>query len=196
MHSEKRFVEQKSSHPWLNESVERAVADKRDAEGTPSEKEQAKACSSIVLREYNDWVRATHHDLANMRQGSKAWLKKERQLQLHKQKCSSIPALKLHDGTWTCDNKGKADALATALAGKYALANLQEGEYTAITDETLEWLVDRGKVLHPEAAKNIMVELRADSATGPDAVPTRLIKNCANSLALPVYLLALAILRT
>ena len=41
----KRIVEKKSTHPWLNEAVLRAVADKRDAEGTPLEKEKAQACS-------------------------------------------------------------------------------------------------------------------------------------------------------
>ena len=39
-----------------------------------------------------------------------------------------------------------------------------------------------------------MAHLREDSVTGPDRVPTRIIKQCAGALATPVYLLALAIL--
>ena len=192
----KRIVEKKSTHPWLNEVVLQAVANKKDAEGTPSEKEKAVVCSSIVLREYNGWVSEVHKELASMRQGSKAWWKRERQLQLQKQKCSSIPALKKSDGTWTCDSKGKADELATTLVGKYTLTDQCDNEYSTIDDETLDWLIDRGKVLHPTAARDIMKALREDSATGPDAVPTRIIKRCADALALPVYLLAMAILRS
>ena len=54
--------------------------------------------------------------------------------------------------------------------------------------------MDRASVLHPAAAKNIMAHLREDSATGLDKVPTRIIKKCASALAMPVYLLAIAIL--
>ena len=74
------------------------------------------------------------------------------------------------------------------------LAEGQTNEYSAITDETPEWLIDRGKVLHPTAARDIMRALRVDSATGPDMVPTRIIKHCADALAVPVYLLAMRIL--
>ena len=73
----KRIVEQKSTQPWLNEVVLRAVADKKDAEGTPPEKEKAVERSSIVLRAYNGWVSEVHKELASMRQGSKAWWKRE-----------------------------------------------------------------------------------------------------------------------
>ena len=191
----KRIVERKSTHPWLNEAVLQAVADKRDAEGTPGETEKAKACSSAVLQEYNGWVSDVHKH-ASMKQGSKNWWKVERQLQLQKQKCSSIPALKQEDGTWTRDSKGKADVLATTLSSKYTLAERQSGEYSTIQDERLNWLLDRGKVLHPAAARDIMKALREDSATGPDMVPTRMIKRCADALAVPVYMLAMAILKS
>ena len=133
----KRIVERKSTHSWLNEAVLQAVADKRDAEGTPGETEKAKACSSAFLREYNGWVSDVHKQLASMKQGSKNWLKVERQLQLQKQRCSSIPALKHGDGTWTRDSKGKADVLATTLSSKYTLAECQSSEYSTIKDERL-----------------------------------------------------------
>ena len=41
-----------------------------------------------------------------------------------------------------------------------------------------------------------MSTLKADSATGPDAVPTRVIKRCAAALARPVYMLAMTIVAT
>ena len=153
-------------------------------------------CSQVVIQEYNNWVTKVHKDLTDMKPGSKSWWKFERQLQLQKQRCSSIPALKLADGSWTCDNKGKADVLATTLASKYSLAELRPNDYSDIDEEHLNWLIDRGQVLTPLAARDIMKSLREDSATGPDLVPTRIIKHCADSLAIPVYLLAMTILRT
>ena len=192
----KRIVERKSTHPWLNDAVLRAVAEKRDAEGTASERDKNIMCSRIVMQEYNRWVAKVHNDLVGMKQGSKSWWKWERQLQLQKQRCSSIPALKLTDGTWTCDNKEKANALANTLANKYKLADLRSSNYSDIDEEQLNWLIDRGRTLHPLAARDIMKKLREDSAMGPDLVPTRIIKHCASSLAVPVYLLAMTILAT
>jgi hypothetical protein len=64
-----------------------------------------------------------------------------------------------------------------------------------VRDEQLDWLTDREALLHPDAARGIMEDLREDSATGPDRVPTRIIKRCAKALALPVYFLAVCILR-
>ena len=49
----KHVIERKSTHPWLNDAVQRAVRDKRDAEGTSAEKEKAKDCSSVVMQEYD-----------------------------------------------------------------------------------------------------------------------------------------------
>ena len=196
MHQEEESSGEKNTHPWLNEAVLQAVTEKRDAEGTPSERERAESCSNTVMREYNAWVSETHKELSSMKQGCKCWWTRERQLQYQKQNCGSIPALKLSDGTWAIDSKSKADALATTLASKYTLAELQENEYSTITDERLDWLSDRSQILHPEAARDIMADLQEDSATGPDAVPTRIIERCADALALPVYFLAMTILQS
>ena len=76
------------------------------------------------------------------------------------------------------------------------MAELRPNDYSDIDEEHLNWLIDRGQVLTPLAARDIMKSLREDSATGPDLVPTRIIKHCADSLAIPVYLLAMTILRT
>ena len=58
------------------------------------------------------------------------------------------------------------------------------------------WLTDRASVLTVNAACQVMEDLREDSATGPDKVPTRIIKQCAQALATPVYLLGMLILKT
>ena len=113
---------------------------------------------------------------------------------MHKNRCSSIPALKNSEGTWVRDCEGKANLLADTLSGKYKLAACSNNEYSSVSDEQLNWLIDRTAVLHPAAARDIMASLRVDSASGPDKVPTRIIKRCASGLATPVYLLAISIL--
>ena len=190
----KRITEEKSSHPWLNDEVLRAVASKRDAEGTTMESQKTVECSNIVKQEYDKWTAKLRGDLVHMKTGSKAWWKQEKQLQLQKQRCSSIPALRNRDGDWIRDSEGKANLLATTLAGKYKLAAIKTNQYSSIGEDQLDWLVDRAALLNPDAAKNIMAHLREDSAAGPDRVPTRIIKQCACALATPVYLLAMAIL--
>ena len=47
-----------------------------------------------------------------------------------------------------------------------------------------------------EDAEKIMQKLDESSATGPDKVPTKILKRCAQALALPVAMLAQSILAT
>jgi len=186
----------KSTHPWLNEAVLQAVDSKRAAVGTCQEAEQARCCSETIKREYNNWVAKVRSDLKDIAKGSKSWWTRERQLQLKAQKCCSIPALKGADGKWVRDREGKANLLAQTLCSKYNIADCDENDYLVLEDEQLAWLEDRASVLTTDAAFKIMQQLREDSATGPDQVPTRIIKRCAKALATPVYLLAILILRT
>ena len=113
--------DRKSTHPWLNDTVLQAVANKREAEGTPEEAARAETCSEVVKREYFAWVASVRRDLQDKNRGSKTWWARERQLQLKTQKCCSIPALKKPDGSWVRNAQGKADLLAQTLAGTYKL---------------------------------------------------------------------------
>ena len=92
------------------------------------------------------------------------------------------------------DSQGKADLLANTLCSKFKLPEIADNGYAEISQEQVDWLHDRAKILTVDAACKVMQSLREDSATGPDLVPTRIIKRCAAALALPVYLLAMTIL--
>ena len=135
-------------------------------------------------------------DLEEKRKGSKSWWARERQLQRQAQRCCSIPALKKTDGTWVRNGQDKADLLAQTLSAKYTLAVQVKNEYTELAEESLTWATDRESVLTVKAAGQVMSGLREDSATGPDKVPTRIIKQCAQAVVFPMYLLATLILRT
>ena len=60
----------------------------------------------------------------------------------YKSKDAAASALKLVDGTWACNNKGKASALATTLANEYKLAELRPSDYSRVDEEQLIWLID------------------------------------------------------
>ena len=94
------------------------------------------------------------------------------------------------------DSQGKADLLAQTLGAKYTLAERVDNEYSELAEESLTWEADHTRVLTIKAACKVMSNLKEDSATGPDKVPTRIIKRCAQSLSFPVYLLATLIIRT
>ena len=192
--TKKCVIERKSTHPWLNDNVLLAVAAKRDAEDTSLERQRAKECSRVVLCEHQKWADKVKEELRNIPRGSKAWWAREKQLQQQKQKCCSIPALKSSDGKWIRDSQGKADLLAKTLSSKYLLPEHSENEYTKLKPRQLEWIQNRSGLLTHEAAQDIMSNLHEDSATGPDAVPTRIIKRCSAALARPVYMLGMAIL--
>ena len=113
-----------------------------------------------------------------------------------KQKCCSIPALKNSHSQWVRDSQGKADLLANTLCSKLKLPQATANEYAEISQQQVDWLHDRAKTITIDAACKVMQALREDSATGPDLVPTRIIKKCAAALAIPVYLLAMTILKS
>eukprot|EP00973_Karenia_brevis_P018804 2576631-Karenia_brevis.AAC.1 len=60
----------------------------------------------------------------------------------------------------------------------------------------VDWSKCENSALSVESAEEALKTLRDDSATGPDLLPTRILKQCAGALALPVYLLAIAVLKT
>ena len=117
----KMLKENKSTHAWLNEAVLQAVDDKRNAATTSVEAELSKKCSATILNEFRDWGLGVQVELNKMGRGSKSWWARERQLQMHKQKQCSIPALKDKDGSWRLDAAGKAQLLADIFSGECAL---------------------------------------------------------------------------
>ena len=164
----KLLVERKSTHPWLNDRVLRAVDAKRKAEGTSEEKEKAVECSASVLREYNAWCKRVREELNGMQSGSKTWWTKQKQLQQHRQQLCSIPALKDEAGDWIQQPEGRANLLAEAFGAKYHLPAAQRNECSEVMPVQVDWDIDRAAVLSVERAGKALGALREDSATGPD----------------------------
>ena len=94
------------------------------------------------------------------------------------------------------DAEGKANLLAKTFAAKCHLPLAGTNRYTEIDDVMVEWNADRSRTLTVEAVEKILSKLDENSATGPDLLPARILKHCENQLALPLFLLAMAILRS
>jgi len=156
--------------------VLRAVEAKRQAVGTREEGQRAAECSSIILEEYRAWGDKMKTELREMRPGAKAWWAKEKQLQLQKQKVCSIPPLKDAEGTWRFEPQEKANLLAKTLRDKYHLPDVEANSYTTIAPVDVSWTFDRSTTLTVKAAENTLKALDVDSATGPDMLPTRILK--------------------
>ena len=127
-----------------------------------------------------------------MKGASKSWWTRARHLLEAKGKASSIPALKV-DGVWRTEPIEKANAFVDAFTVKNVMEPLEDNEYGIIQENALP----ANPYAEPsvEAVRDILRNLAEDSATGPDRVPTRILKFCADELAEPVQLLVCSILR-
>jgi len=85
--------------------------------------------------------------------------------------------------------------LADTFMSKYSLSDLQENEFSSLNSISED---DAFEVQHLELgdAGAVLEGLREDSATGPDMLPTRILRKISRVLALPVLLLVQSILAT
>ena len=81
----------------------------------------------------------------------------------------------------------KANLIGNTFAKKYALIAVENNKYTELTNAARMQCVPQ--VPTEDAAKKTLENLRADSATGPDALPTRILRECAAPLAKPFRVL-------
>ena len=182
------LVERKSTHPWMNSKVLRAVAFKQNASGTTAELEASKACSEVILTEFKKFVDSTRDRLHSIRRGSKQWWGLARQLLNQRSKSSNIPALKTSAGQWIMDPHGKSVELASCFASKFGFRPARFNEHSRIYPARAQ----QGFFQTPTAAcaNQVLSELRLDSATGPDRISARLLHMCSHVLAEPVAKLA------
>ena len=190
---EKMISESKVKHPWLNSKVLELVRDKVAKQGTAAEAEAIKACSVGVREEYEAWVSRVRQEISEMPRGSKQWWSKTNCLLSKAQKACSINALQGASGTWVRGTADKADLFATTFASKFQMPDSEENEHSLI--EQRGTAMNKLGILTLHAAEQMLKQLDTDSATGPDELPTRIMRECASALAGPVLMLANQILR-
>ena len=188
----KRILQaRKCTHPWLTDEIVQLVAAKRGATEKAEYAKCVKACSEGIMAEYNSYAARSRQALLDARRGSKQWWMLSRELLMQRTKIDSIPALRSDDGCWAHGPSGKAQLLAETFNGKNVLPESSENAYTELQRDQLQKTI---KVLSERDAYKVLASLDEHSGTGPDLLPSRILKNCAKELASPVLKLALAIL--
>ena len=122
----------RSTHPWLTKKAMDAIASKHRAQGQPDEQTAAVECSSILLAEFNAYAGQTRNELVKLKQGSKLWWTKARELLQEKARTSSIPALKVN-GEWVMDAEGKTNAFVDTFAAKNIMIEKKADEFSNIS---------------------------------------------------------------
>jgi hypothetical protein len=85
--------------------------------------------------------------------------------------------------------EAKANHLADTFKSKYKMAEQEINDYTRIEVPQYQKQKTLNKITE-EHAEKVLSDLRRDSATGPDELPARILKECAKELARPLCMLA------
>ena len=189
----KTIYESISSHPWINQTCLELISEKKAAWNTPDFHKKAEVCSRGLFREYLSYVQRTKTELAKLRRGSKQWWSLSKRLMNKAGSSTDIPALKRSDSSWARSPEEKADLFADTFSSKWILPNLVINGYTE--DVTDNLLGDYFIPIRSGKAKFFLASLDSSSGTGPDLLPTRLLKELAAQLAVPFAKLTRSIIK-
>ena len=109
------------------------------------------------------------------------------------EKNCSIPALKLADGNWALTPSEKAEALSKYFDAKVKLPEAVVNEFMELEKASSE--MSSCCLLRVRSAKQTLSLLSVTSATGPDLLPSIILKHCAAALAIPFTKLARRIVK-
>ena len=176
----------KSEHPWLNDVCRAAISAKTAAQGSPDEYRLACECSSVLLKAFHAHRRQLRSKLNGLPRGSKRWWRINKLLMKQTKPTTQIPPLKRSDGSWATSASEKADLLADTFAKKCELPpggeEIQRGEPNA---EMHGFIALRRRWAYAE-----LKNLDPDKATGPDLLPSMILKKCAEELSIPIVLIS------
>ena len=164
------------------------------AEGTADEKTVKLACSKGLKEAYFEHMKKTREELKQTPQSSKKWWLKQKELQRKSATPLGVPALRDQE-KWVLDPQSKADLFAKTFAAKYVLPAEEKTGYSKLQANSKAH-TQRGDLGVTEAAvEQELAGLKEDSATGPDLLPAKVLKDCSKELARPVYCLILLLLQ-
>ncbi len=190
----KWIVDKTYAHPWLNDACREALCRKHAATGTPDFPAKRDACTQVFRDTHKAYVDKVRRDLKTMSPSSRGWWKLSGSLLTKATGQENIPPLKRSDGSWAKSSEEKAAELAKTFKSKSALPTVEENEYTALGPPCTAQMPSFLR-LRTRTVRKILRELDEFSGTGPDLLPTRILKKCAVELSLPVTLLTRLLLR-
>ena len=179
----------KTSHPWLNDRCSKLIEAKIQSEGTPAYTVAQNNCSKGLLLEHDRFICNMRNKIQSMGPSSKKWWKLSSALMLKAGRSSGNTPLQDSNGKWVLHPRDKAQLFADTFSNKYSLPGIITNEYSEIrcsNGSSMSGFLPMRK----RSAKQILLQLRDESGSGPDLVAARVLKKCTHSLAYPVALLA------
>ena len=185
-----RWIKDKAfAHPWLNDECREALRLKHSAVGTASFAQRRDECTQTFLRTYNNYVAKVRSDLKGMSPSSRGWWKLSGSLLTKASGQENIPPLQRPDDSWATTAEEKASELARVFQSKSTLPAAQTNRYSTVEPPCGAQMPGFLR-LRVRTVKKILRNLDEYSGTGPDLLPSRVLKRCAAELALPVTLLS------
>ncbi len=190
----KWIVDRTYAHPWINDACREALRRKHAAVGTPDFEARRDECTQVFRDTHKAYVDKVRTDLKAMSPSSRGWWKLSGSLLTKATGQENIPPLKRADGSWAKSSEEKAAELSRTFRDKSVLPPVDENEYTEL-DPPCTAQMPSFLRLRTRTVRKILRELDEFSGTGPDLLPTRILKKCAAELTLPVTLLTRLLLR-
>ena len=182
------------AHPWINDECRRALSEKHAAIGTESFIEKRDACTETFRAAHRSYVARTREELKGMSSSSRGWWKLSGSLLTKARGTANIPPLKLNEDQWATTAQSKADELAKTFRAKSQLLQGETNAYTMLETATSHRMPGFLR-LRVRDVRKLLKALDEFSGTGPDMLPSRVLKRCAEEIALPVTLLTRILLR-
>ena len=190
-----RFIPRKTiqihcgAHPWFDDFCLDLVRKKRLAWGTPGQFEASLLCSQGLLQRYRAFISLTKSKLRAAKRGSKSWWKISKQLMLKSTSPSSIPALRCPGSSgWALSPADKADLLADTFVSKWHLPDPVLNLYSYVPSAHIA--DDIPVCIRARHAGKFLATLDVFSATGPDDISARVLRQLSGGLELPFAKLA------
>ena len=182
--TQKRYSFTSSAHPWLNKKCSQLVKDTHAAEGTAGYAIARDKCTQGLLHEFNSYACRVKLEISGLSNSSKTWWKLCNNLMAGKSCASNVPPLQKVDKSWAFLPLDQAEAFAKTFLDKFHLpapvATDSDVDEEPPAFETGFLMVRTRRVV------KILASLDQHSATGPDGLPSMILKNCARELAYPV----------
>ena len=181
------------AHPWLDEESEQLIQAKNNQEGSGEFLERQRLCSQGLLHKYHSHIARTQAKIMKLPSSSTRWWKLCESLMMRGSRTTSIPPLLAESNEWVHDATGKAELFAEHFSTNYTLPEAVDNQFSWDHEHALQCMAGFLPIRRRLAFK-LLRSLREDSATGPDMLPTRILKYCAKSLALPISIIMRLIL--
>ena len=158
-----------------------------EARGTPDAIIERDRCSEILFEEHTRYIMKMRGELSDLPNSSKKLWKLANSLQGKTRSSESVQALKATDGSWARTPEAKAELLSETFARKSVLPVGESNEFSVLAPGAAP-AIDVFLPVRKRQVRRELLKLNDAKATGPDQVSAKVLKRCADSLALPLAL--------